>query len=283
MAGQSISAPTITLADVKAKIAAIEREVVAGGGSQEYRDCLDLKYKWARRARYMKEHYGPFEGGRATTSTSAMTLLSVRACPPGPGRSRTRSKGEGDTAPAWAGDFPITDGSAELFRTKWPGVADTVRPLPTGEYRFYYSYRPKEYIICDGEPEEEKKREEVFVTVTAPAGTVYEAFFDPSAGAAGVPVPSELTVRGGTRAVQRLEWSDGAVVLHLFPYADLAGHTLDFIALDGTTALSLDAGDASVDHSAGTLTWPVATQPWREGDQLMLRLRKSSAVATPER
>ena len=55
----------------------------------------------------------------------------------------------------------------------------------------------------------------------------------------------------------------------------LSGHTLDLIALDGTTALSLDGGAAAV--SGGTLTWSVATQPWQSGDKLMLRLRDAPA------
>ena len=45
----------------------------------------------------------------------------------------------------------------------------------------------------------------------------------------------------------------------MVPYVDLKGHTLDFISLDGT----------------------VASQPWREGDQLMLRIRKGATGPTP--
>ena len=292
----STSPTTITLADMKARIADLDEEIAKGvagvgdaavGGSAvfsqdagalsaAYRECLYLKHEWAREARYMKEHNGPFEGGRDYYYIRHDSAI-------GSGLSAgTRAftdplKGEGEAAPPGAGDFPIMDGDAELFSTSWPGVADTVRPLPAGEYRFHYSYRPRAYIICDGQPEEEKKREEVFVTVTAPAGTVHEAFFDPLSGASGVPVPSQFSVGGVSTSAQRLQWSNGAVSLRLSPYADLSGHTLDLIALDGTVSLSLDAGAATVDQGAGTLTWSVSAQPWVNGDRLMLRIRKGSA------
>ena len=56
--GQAAPASTITLADMKAKIAAIESEVAAGGGSEAYRDCLALKYEWEREVRHRKERLG---------------------------------------------------------------------------------------------------------------------------------------------------------------------------------------------------------------------------------
>lgn len=80
--------------------------------------------------------------------------------------------------------------------------------------------------------------------------------------------------------------ASGAVSLLFYPYSALSGHTLDFIGLDGTAALCLDAAAADADPSVSTLTWSVATQPWREGDQLMLRIGKTgtpgpTATSTP--
>ena len=292
---------TITLAGMKARIAALDQEIAAGvagfgdaimsGGSSSssqgagglsaaYRECLYLKHERARRVSYLKEHGGPFKAGRDYYYIRHDSAIGS-GLPAGTRAFTDPLKGEGETAPPGAGDFPIMDGDAELFTTAWPGVADTVRPLPAGEYRFHYSYRPREYIICDGQPEAEKKREEVFVTVAAPAGTVHEAFFDPLSGASGVPVPPEFSVGGVSTSAQRLQWRNGAVSLRLSRYADLAGHALDLIALDGTVALSLDAGSATVDRAAKTLTWAVTPQPWRAGDRLMLRIRRSSVTATP--
>ena len=280
------AAPTITLTDLKAKVAANDREVAAGGGSEAYKECLYLKHWWERRARYMKEHYGPFEDGRDYFYIRDDSAINS-GLPAGTRAFTDPNGGEGETAPPGLGAITITGRDAELFRTKRPGVADTVRPLPAGEYRFYYGYLPREYVICDGEPEEEKKRHEVFVAVTAPTGTVHEAFFDPvSIGAAvgadatnGVLTPSAFTIGSVSTTLQSLKWQGGSVTLELSPAASLTGYTLDFIALDGSVALSLDGGAATV--SGGTLTWTVAAQPWQAGDQLMLRIRDASPTPTP--
>ena len=55
----------------------------------------------------------------------------------------------------------------------------------------------------------------------------------------------------------------------------IAGHTLHFIALDGSAALVAESlADATVDSATNdTLSWTVASQPWNDGDKLMLRIR----------
>ena len=279
-ARSAASATTITLADMKAKIAANDREVAAGGGSEAYKECLYLKYRWEREVNYIKGNGSfPFYIRHDSAINSGLPAGTRAFIAPNPG--------EGETAPAWAGEFSIISilgRDAELFTAKWPGVADTVRPLPAGEYKFYYTYVPREYLICDGEPEEEKKREEVFVTVTAPAGTVHEAFFDPVALAGGgvgadasngVLDPKAFSMGGASTDLQSLKWQGGSATLTLSAPASLSGHFLDFIALDGTVAVSLDGGEASV--SGGTLTWSVPAQPWQADDKLMLRIRQSGA------
>ena len=54
----------------------------------------------------------------------------------------------------------------------------------------------------------------------------------------------------------------------------LSGYVLDFIALDGSVSLSLNAAEATVDCTAGTYSWSMTSQPWEDGDQLMLRIRE---------
>ena len=189
------------------------RAIAAGGGSEAYQDCLYLKLKWEREAKYIQDHYGPWDPGRDYYYKRHDASVGS-GLPEGTRAFTDPNKGEGATAPAWAGDFPIIGRDAALFSTNWPGVADTVRPLPAGSYKFYYSYRPKEYILCDGQPDEEKKREEVFVTVTAPTGTVHEALFDPVAiGSAvgadasnGVLEPTSFTSGSVNTALQSLKW-----------------------------------------------------------------------------
>ena len=268
-------APTITLAALKAEVARIEHEIASGGGSA-YRECLIWKYELERTAEYLTSPTGEFPYGRYDESMvsgqPSGTLAHTYLQEPLPE----------NVSPSW-GEFRLVGQDSALFVAGYRGDVTTARPLPAGDYRFHIYDVWQEWIICDAVPEKEQKRFEVFVTVTAPAGTVHEAFFDIFVDAAGVPLPSDFTVGGAGAAIHWLEWRDGTVLLLMAPYADLKGHTLDFIALGGTVALSLDGGAATADPAAGTLTWAVASQPWRQGDELMLRIRKSAAgpTATP--
>ena len=58
----------------------------------------------------------------------------------------------------------------------------------------------------------------------------------------------------------------------LSPHNGIAGHTVEFIALDGSVSLSLKVAEAEVDETNETLTWKVESQPWQSGDKLMLRI-----------
>ena len=122
----------------------------------------------------------------------------------------------------------------------------------------------------------------------APAGAVHEAFFDPAdltpgagfSASSGVLKPAGFSIGGTAASITGLKWQNGSVVLTLAPYASLSGHTLDFIALDGSVDPSLPVSSATADSAAGTLTWAVPVQPWRDGDQLMLRIRRGGVPAT---
>ncbi len=286
--GQAAPASTITLADMKAKIAAIESAVAAGGGSEAYRDCLYLKYEWEREVRYRKERLGGVyhhirHDQTIASGLPAETLVytSVQAA--------YALREYGETEPSDYGEFVLRGRDEDLFHPRWPGGARTARPLPAGEYKFYFAYRHQEKIICDALPEDELKRHEVFVTVTAPAGAVHEAFFDPAdltpgagfSASSGVLEPAGFSIGGTAASITGLKWQNGSVVLTLAPYASLSGHTLDFIALDGWSVdPSLPVSSATADSAAGTLTWAVPVQPWRDGDQLMLRIRRGGVPAT---
>ena len=137
-------------------------------------------------------------------------------------------------------------------------------------------------------PEDHRTRDEVVVTVTPPPDTVHEAFFDPVALASGVGTdasngvlkPTAFSVGGSSTSITGLKWDNASVVLTLSPHASLSGHNLDFIELDGSVSLSLPVSSATVDTTAGTLTWSVPNQPWHHGDMLMLR-NASSTTPTP--
>ena len=157
------------------------------------------------------------------------------------------------------------------------------RPLPAGDYTVDDRSQSWKDIPCNYDPGNGIRWR---VTAAPPAGALHEAFFDPAAiGAAvgadsanGTLEPRPFTASGAQTALERLRWDAGTVRLKLSQAVSLAHHVLDFIALDGTIALSLSVADAAV--SGGTLAWAVAEQPWRAGDQLMLRIRKES-TSTP--
>ena len=155
----------------------------------------------------------------------------------------------------------------------------TTRPLPSGTYRVVHHGQPYWYEPC-GFTTQFNLLEWV-VTVTAPTDTVHEALFDPAdlfpgigfSSTAGTLDPAGFTFGGTATTVTGLKWEAGSVVLALSPYVSLAGQAVDFIGLDGTVSLSLGAAAATADSTAGTLTWPVASQPWKAGDKLMVRVR----------
>ena len=74
-----------------------------------------------------------------------------------------------------------TDGQPGTGYTHGPR---TTRPLPAGEYRLHYNSNHHEFFPCRFVPLDGYI--EVTVTVTAPTGTVHEAFFDPAALGDGV-------------------------------------------------------------------------------------------------
>ena len=193
----------------------------------------------------------------------------------------------------------LTGDDTDLFETR---IADddassrtgydiqlvTARPLAKGNYRFKEQTQLVDYQACDYWPPYH-----IFmwsVEVTAPTGTLHESFFDPvdltgggvgATGSSGVIDPDEFTVGSDDVEIDGLEWLSGSVVLELDDYVSLSGQTLDFIELDGSIDTSLDIANATVNQTAATWTWSVASQPWQDGDLLMLRVRDSSATPPP--
>ena len=124
--------------------------------------------------------------------------------------------------------------------------------------------------------------------MNAPEGTLHEAFFDPitdgTAVAAddsnGVLKPASFTdANGASATLERIAWEpgtgeSGTVKLQVNPPTGLTDQEVNFIALDGSVALSLKVADGTVDPANRTLNWTVGSQPWRSGDKLMLRIRE---------
>ena len=176
-------------------------------------------------------------------------------------------------------DAAIVDND-EVASNGYRRTVTTTRPLPKGVYEFNNHVRAYVYTHCDFYPENNKSIH--VVNISAPAGTLHEAFFDPVEGGEDEVSPGSFSVGGTDTEITGLEWADGKVALSLDTYVSLDGYTLDFIELDGTASLNLRglhvversrAGDGS-----GALKWAVADEPWEDGDKLMLRIREDGAA-----
>ena len=281
----------ITLSSLKSRIAALEAEAVGGDGSQAWRDCIKAKYRDARRLQWQKDiGLKPLIYPAATPSGQPAATRVYRWGAAAQGRLfEFGTDPPQDILGQMDHESRLLGGDASLFTIRYPYDVHATRPLPAGEYAFFTDSRPRVLIPCDGWPLERQQEFGVELTVTAPSGTVHEAFFDPVAltgtgvgadtTANGDLSPAAFTIGDVDSALQSLTWQGGSVVLTLSPYTSLTGNAIDFIELDASVSLTLSADAATVDSAAGTLTWSVATQPWHDGDLIMLRIRDATVPA----
>ncbi|MCY4529958.1 MAG: hypothetical protein OXD46_13120 [Chloroflexi bacterium] len=119
------------------------------------------------------------------------------------------------------------------------------------------------------------------ITVTAPAGTLHETFFDPVTDGSAIAADSSIgqlnpasftDANNASATIHRVAYDSSAVTITIAPHSAITSHTLDFIAPDGSIFLSLHTDDATLDPDNNTLTWPVSDQPWHSGDKLMVRI-----------
>ncbi len=180
-------------------------------------------------------------------------------------------------------EFRISGRDAHLFestlidsdnnsRTGYNQYVLTLRPLPAGEYELYDHVLPYYYKPCNYQPEIDYSV--ATIVVTAPDRTVHEAFFDPATTTDGVGYGTSTGVLepaafdGG--GITTLTWRNGKVRIVTNPAGALANTNLDFIALNGSVALSLNPDVAT--STGAALAWDVSPAPWAAGDQLMLRV-----------
>ena len=287
------SGATISLVALKSKIAALEAEANAGG-TPEYRACVEFYYSDRRRIQrsidalgYVGWHDRYTMDSGLPAGTVMFEYPSFEALSPdrygrqwyeGPDKDLMAFKRMNFvTSTRFVGEYEYT---LQLV---------TARPLPAGAYTFYPNWLGTNHEPCNKDWSYKANRILNTLTVTAPSGTLHEALFDPAAASGGAvgfsasvgaTTPATFTVGGSSTRISSLLWSNGSVVLTLSPYASLAGQTLDFIALDGSVSSTLAVSAAAVDAAAGTLTWSAASQPWRAGDKLMLRIRGDALAPT---
>ena len=259
---------TISVSEMKSLIARLEEWLNEGEGVEGYIECI--------RASFGEEAYinGKKERGESLNTRFDYSLDSGL-----PARTVIHTGAIPTDGKFWLG------GKDKAFFATENDKFILARPLPAGQYLVYDNYQWPDLIPCDYYPEEYRDVHASYITVTAPPGTLHEAFFDPvtdgSTVAAdssnGILKPAAFTVANGASAsLQRIEWASGTVKVKVSPHTLLAGQVMDFIELDGSVSLSLNIDDATIAAANHTLSWTVSSQPWHDGDKLMLRIRTNS-------
>ena len=281
------SAQTIPLDNLRALVSALDQEIA--GRTDEYQDCILYKYRWQRESRYWKETLDqwPYYYYRSDSTVGSGMPQGTKVFTDGQAPIAAHNRLTKPIPEGGKDEYVLAGRDPEYFTGEWPGEIFLARPLPQGEYRVYHAHLPYEWHMCGGTvPEDQMGKQELYVNVTAPVGTLHEAFFDPvedgkavvADNTVGVLEPATFTdANGASATITRIAWEAeaggvGTVKLTLSPHNSIAGHTVDFIALDGSVSLSLAADEAQVDATNGTLTWKVESQPWQSGEKLMLRI-----------
>ncbi len=273
---ESEDPPSMSLSELKVRIGEIDAMIAAGNGTDEYLICL--YYKLVRKDYY--RYWTPLP--RENSLTAGL-----------PAGTELRRSPDTLTSPDYHAYYTSGPDSV-LFK----GVVidddsdpsngflyaySTARPLPAGEYEVNFHHQHYRNKTCGFKPGiADKGYSNYNVTVTAPAGTLHEAFFDPvgvgtavgADAANGKLEPRAFEVDGESTESTSLEWNDGRVEMASGAWVSLGGYVLEFIALDGSVSLSLSVEEATLDEGQGAYTWDVLTQPWAEGDLLMLRIRE---------
>ena len=300
-----VESPSIALTNLKAEIRRISAEQ-GTDTSIKHRYCITRRNLRERTKAYHevqgREYYAPVDTSALNVEVEsglpagAVVFESGKAVYGDGWESKVEYLGDdaalfvkGAMTTHYTKDYDLQFSSRAVLKTiKLKAGSEpllTVRPLPNGVYELTYRSWPAEFLSCDtyfySDP--------LIVTVNAPSGTLHEAFFDPvtdgSTVAAdstnGILKPASFTdANSASASLQRIEWASGTVKVKVSPHTGLAGQVMDFIELDGSVSLSLNVDDATIDAANHTLSWTVSSQPWHNGDKLMLRIRK--ALSAPE-
>ena len=289
--------PTITIGELKSHIAAVDAELNGGDGSEAYKDCIRNKYHLERSERFRMSRPGAdgrhsfepiWDGSFASGQPAGTQVYPYFEGFASSADKRQRFWIDGRDAAlfaVWFGELrpsPDYDRDGQSDGFVFDERVVSARPIPSGKYEFNHNVIPWRYLAC-----EHTSTFAMTANVFPPEGTLHEALFDPvTVGTAvladnttGVLKPASFTgANGASATIQRIAWEagteeSGTVKLKLSPHNGIASHTVDFIALDGSVPLSLKVADATVDSANDTLSWTVASQPWNDGDKLMLRIR----------
>ena len=169
------TASTITLGEIKTRIAAVTAKLSASDGTEEYTECVRETYYLERKHQYLREIYPD----RVNTGSNISPPHTHQFDSGLAGDMVIYEITEGDPiTPSVPFEVWLDGGDASLFSVASPSLdyrVTTTRPLPGREYNFHFNHRGPYFSRCDGDT----TRYEWTVTVAAPEGTLHEAFFDP--------------------------------------------------------------------------------------------------------
>ena len=291
-------ASTITLSDLKKRIGEVTAELNGGDASDAYQECVRAKYKFERRERYFQEVLGRSSydnrptASKLTSGQPANTILHERSGEGWYPDQTGRTWFEGNEAALFSAAYsePIPedlDGDGVFTaggdRIKYTVALTTARPLPAGEYKVARKHVWGVYLPCNYSVSIDWS-----ITVTAPNGTLHEAFFDPVAigttvgadGTNGVLKPNTFTASDNTTTTLRsIDYSGSDVRMLFSQTTGLSGKEVQFIMLDGTVGLTAPFSSATTETVAGKGTrysWKTCSAPWAAGEKIMIRIRNAS-------
>ena len=206
-----VTLPTISQGSIKSKITALEAEANRGG-TPEYRKCVEISYRYENNLRGRVELHGPMPHVRYTSDIGSGLPAGtfVRDIVDNEGTSVDKIglswfKGpDKDLVTDVNVDFRPWDGGLVRYTRR----VVTTRPLPAGEYAPNPGGTWYGGVVCARYPAIADNYRVIEITVTAPSGTLHEAFFDP------VAIGNSGRGRRGTTACMKpadvhvLEWRE---------------------------------------------------------------------------
>ena len=295
VSGASGQSAPLSLAGMREMIREIDGLLAKGDGSFDYEECIARMYLWE--ANEAAGYIAPFHSANVELESGlpAGSLVDGEAWVSGgwDGYGKYWSTGRDKDLFLYEAQDPDNDPLNGYYQN-----VPATRPIPEGEYRVFLNLQPLSWQPCNFYPNEAHERLEYVITVTAPAGVLHEAFFDPGDnggstigfdGDNDVGVLKPVAIEGTSASIDNLAWEHGQIQMKTSSSVKLSGHVMDFINLQGESFLTLSFDDAASESRPGLERrfWDMQDTPWKSGDLLMLRIRerdsKKDADAVPQK
>ena len=279
--------PSVSKSELRTRIAEIDAVFKEGEGIDGYDECVLHMFLMERvyGSEYGRYIANPVFEWHLDSGLAAKTIIHSGRGWGSPGTMDVKYWLTGPDADLfYQGVFNM-----DVFKSQGDEQIRSTRPIPEGTYRFNTDHQNPWEKPCNYVPEERTSNEIVYVT--APSGTVHEAFFDPVDEGSSVVAddyrgqlaPTDFSVDSSSTTIRRIGWDANRVWMEFSSSPSLVGHHIDFIELDGSIGLTLDFDDATIvatDAGGQALVWGVCGQPWSDGDLLMLRISESGEGLT---